>query len=103
SERIGESAGILLLSDAEPADMFAHLRKLFVVTDEDGGEYSFRFYDPRVLRLFLSSCDAAQAEEFFGPARMVLVEAESPGALLVCVPARTGVKTESVPLGAAGA
>ena len=98
SDALGSSAGILFLAEAESPAVFAHLRKLFVVTDEDGAEYSFRYYDPRVLRLFLTSCDVAQAEEFFGPMRLVLVEAEQPATMLACSPTRTGVKLEAVTL-----
>jgi hypothetical protein len=43
----GRNAGILFVSAAEPRVIFRHLRKIFVVQDEQGQEYFFRFYDQR--------------------------------------------------------
>ncbi|MEP0847587.1 MAG: DUF4123 domain-containing protein [Phycisphaerae bacterium] len=80
---LGQAAGILLVTSAAPAELAAHLRSLFVVTDEAGEKYSFRFYDPRVTRLFLPTCDETQLREFFGPVRLVIVESTQRGTLLV--------------------
>lgn len=80
---LGQAAGILLISSAAPAELIAHLRTLFVVTDDGGEQYSFRFYDPRVTRLFLPTCDETQVREFFGPVRLVIVESTQRGTLLV--------------------
>lgn len=43
-----------------------HLRK-FIYQVIDGREYFFRFYDARVLKKFLPTCDEEQVLEFFGP------------------------------------
>ena len=48
----GKNVGVLLKSAAPLKDVHAHLREIFVVKDESGQEYFFRFYDPRVLRSF---------------------------------------------------
>lgn len=76
AERLQDNLGILLLSKAEPEEMRTHLRTLFRVTDEEGEEYFFRFYDPRVLRTFLPTCDTKEIKEFFGPVRCMIVAAE---------------------------
>jgi len=66
-DRIGGHAGILLETPVEAAALCAHLRHVFVANDEGGQEYFFRFYDPRVLRVFLPTCHPEELREFFGP------------------------------------
>jgi hypothetical protein len=78
----GKNAGILLTSFADPDTLFRHLREIFVVKDEEGQEYFFRYYDPRVLRVFLPTCSPEEALKFFGPVRLTLTEAEEPAAIL---------------------
>ncbi|MBN2563413.1 MAG: DUF4123 domain-containing protein [Phycisphaerae bacterium] len=92
AEHLGRSAGILLFSEASTEVIRAHLRRIFVVTDEECEEFSFRYYDPRVLRVYLRTCTAAEAQEFFGPIRRIVVESERSGRLLSCSPERNGVK-----------
>ena len=38
----------------------------------------FRYYDPRVLRAWLPTCDPAQLAEFFGPVEFFIAEDEAP-------------------------
>jgi hypothetical protein len=76
AKRWGTSAGILLASLTEEDALFAHLRKIFVVEDEEKQEYFFRFYDPRVLRGFLPTCSAEQLDQFFGPIDQLTLEGE---------------------------
>lgn len=64
---VGAHPGVLLQSPANLQTIYAHLRHLFIATDEDGREYFFRFYDPRVLRVFLPTCLEGELTEFFGP------------------------------------
>ncbi len=59
--------GILLRSTAPLAAVRQHLRRFLVVGTHDGGELYFRFYDPRVLSVFLPTCSAEQLDIFFGP------------------------------------
>lgn len=94
AERIGSSVGILLLAGAQPDELRAHLATLFESVDERGGEFFFRFYDPRVLRVFLPTCSAAHATKFFGPIRRIIVEAEEPNGILVYSPNSEGVNVE---------
>ena len=42
-----------------------HFRQFLQVRVPDGRIVFFRYYDPRVQRLFLTSCDAAQAAQLF--------------------------------------
>lgn len=66
-DTIGKNAGVLLQTSADLRTLARHLREIFVVTDEEGQEYFFRYYDPRVLRAFLPTCRAEEIREFFGP------------------------------------
>ena len=65
SEQLGSSAGILLLSKEEPEKVHKHLRKNFEAIDEDGNDYFFRYFDPRVLRAYLPTCFDYEAKIFF--------------------------------------
>lgn len=98
AKHLGNSAGVLLLTTAEPDRVRVHLRGVFRATDEDDHKYYFRFYDPRVLRPFLPACTAGDAREFFGPVSQVLVEAESEGKMLCCKPGPEGVALTEAPL-----
>jgi hypothetical protein len=69
--------GIFLRSTAEPIKVYRHLRKFLIVSTEDGRELYFRFYDPRVLRVFLPTCDSEQLKEFFGPIDAFIAEDEN--------------------------
>ena len=62
----GDAWGILLNSAYSLEDLYKHFRKFLMVQTEDKEELYFRFYDPRVLRIFLPTCDKEQLKEFFG-------------------------------------
>lgn len=76
----GESWGIFLWSLVSPQILREHFRRLTIVRTEEGQRLLFRFYDPRVLRVFLPTCDAAQVMATFGPVQRFIMEA-GPGAL----------------------
>ena len=98
AERLGNSVGILLISDAHQRTVWNHLNSILRVWDEAGNSFFFRYYDPRVLRVFLPTCDKKQAWEFFGPMRCIIVESETPGHLLVCTCEPSGAKIVELPL-----
>ncbi len=70
----GESWGIFLQVD-DPSNLRPHLRRLLTVRDETGRRLLFRFYDPRVMRIFLPSCTTDQLGQVFGPVRSWWMEA----------------------------
>ena len=96
AQRLGKNAGILLTTSAHPEKLFRHLREVFVVKDEEGQEYFFRFYDPRVLRPFLPTCTPEQALEFFGPVSSCLCAAEASESLLRFTVGKSGVRQEVI-------
>jgi hypothetical protein len=79
ARRLGKSAGILLISSADEETLHKHLRNVFVVQDEGGQEFFFRFYDPRVLRTYLPTCTPDEVRSFFGPVRMIAADGSKPG------------------------
>lgn len=51
-----------------------HFRRLLHVRSEDGEKLYFRYYDPRVLRLYLPSCTSVELKEVFGPVGRFVLE-----------------------------
>ncbi len=79
----GESWGVFAISP-EPLEVVrSHLRKFLYVQDAGGKVMYFRFYDPRVLRVFLPACQAREAQQFFGPIQFFLCEGDEKSKLLV--------------------
>ncbi len=74
----GHSWGVLLKSSYPLSELHKHFRKFLKVQTEAGQSLYFRFYDPRVLRIFLPTCDTAQLREFFGPIDYFIMEDEDP-------------------------
>jgi hypothetical protein len=96
----GESWGFFTVV---PADVTLgqhrnHFHKLLRVKDETGGILMFRFYDPRVLRVYLPTCTGDEARQFFGPVPRIVVEAEDADALLNYTPDDKGVQAQRVAL-----
>jgi hypothetical protein len=75
----GGACGVLLSSAAPPALLRRHLRRFLIAQDEDRRTLVFRYYDPRVLRVYLPTCTAAETATFFGPIAAYVAEAEERG------------------------
>lgn len=91
----GNAWGIYIVSPASMDDLHKHFRKFLMVQTEDGQELYFRFYDPRVLRNFLPTCDPMQLSDFFGPIAKFIVEDKDPNKLLVFEFDGSGLKIKS--------
>ena len=81
-ETWGKSSGVYLASREPFAVVRRHLRRFLKVQLEDGRTVYFRFYDPRVLRLFLPNCTYEEWIDFFGPIASYLVESDGGHELL---------------------
>ena len=79
----GESWGIYLSSTASLQQLRSHFRRFLKVKDDTGRALYFRFYDPRVLRLYLPTCTASELDLVFGPVETYFVEADAGHTLLV--------------------
>jgi hypothetical protein len=78
----GKSWGIFISATMELEELFEHLRQFLKVKELEGEELFFRFYDPRVLRIFLPSCNFQEIMQFFGDVGSYMVESEDGGMLL---------------------
>lgn len=78
----GLAWGVYLNSTLPFEEVRKHLRRFLVVRTEQGEELLFRFYDPRVLRVYLPTCSAQEAGEFLGALKCYMVEGEVPETLL---------------------
>ena len=74
----GRHWGIFALSREGLQAMRHHFRKLLVVYDANNRPLYFRYYDPRVLRLFLPTCQREELTTIFGPVASYVLEAEDP-------------------------
>jgi hypothetical protein len=74
----GKHWGIFALAEAGLRDMRQHFRRFLTVHDESGKPMMFRYYDPRVLRMYLPTCNAAELEEIFGSVQCYVAEGEEP-------------------------
>ncbi|HEY3244582.1 MAG TPA: DUF4123 domain-containing protein [Phycisphaerae bacterium] len=82
-EQWGNSVGVLLESPLDLPELRRHFRTLTIVRDAERTKYFFRFYDPRVLRVFLPTCTADELRQFFGPIDAFYCEEQGGSELLV--------------------
>jgi hypothetical protein len=76
----GEHWGIFGVAQAaDLRGLRKHFRTFLTVYDEAGKSLYFRYYDPRVLRVYLPTCNAVELRTLFGPVSSYLVEDEEPG------------------------
>jgi pSer/pThr/pTyr-binding forkhead associated (FHA) protein len=78
-EGSGKSWGVFLTCGLPLKELRKHLRHFLRVTLPSGEKVLFRYYDPRVLRVYLPTCNEQEAGEFFGPVQSFLVEDEKAG------------------------
>jgi hypothetical protein len=90
----GNHWGIYLTCELSFLETRRHLRKFLMVQAEgwDARLY-FRYYDPRVLGVFLGTCPPQQKTEFFGPIARVFYNTED--ALVSVSPGDTTTGTDS--------
>ena len=74
----GQSWGTFLRADVGIKTLRKHLRTLLRVQAPDGRYMLFRYWDPRVLRVYLPTCLPDEVRRFFGPVEQVWVE-DQPG------------------------
>jgi len=78
----GKSWGVYFTCAGDFHEIRRHLRHFLQVKLPDGEQVYFRFYDPRVMRIFLPTCIAEEANQFFGPIKRYVLEGEEPDQLL---------------------
>ena len=95
-EARGKAWGVFFTCDRSFEVLHKHFRHFLMVQTEQGKSLYFRFYDPRVLRIYLPTCTPEEARTFFGPVAVFLVEGETPESLLSFRSARDGIRKEAV-------
>jgi hypothetical protein len=80
----GKSRGVFAVTDGSTglAELSRHFRRFLLVRDYEGGRLYFRFYDPRVLRTYLPTCNAEELDFVFGPVRRFVAEDGTASTLL---------------------
>ncbi len=83
-ESWGNSWGIFAITPpSEPLSKVRNnCRRIAKVESPSGKPLVFRYYDPRVLREFIPTCDAPALQQIFGPVTTYAMEAEDSGALI---------------------
>lgn len=95
----GRHWGVFAVTDADLRAAHKHFRSFLTVYDPAGKPLLFRYYDPRVLRVYLPTCNAEELHTVFGPVSCYLLEGEDPATLLRFRLEGDGLRREAVALG----
>lgn len=95
----GRSWGVFVRTD-DPADLRLQLRKLLRVKIEGGGHMLLRWYDPRVLAMFLPTCDTGQLRQMFGGVEAYFCEVDAGRAFSSFTLRQGKLQTTTAPLAA---
>jgi hypothetical protein len=82
----GRSWGTFFWSLVSMDSLRNHFRRLTCAQVPEGGRLLFRFYDPRVLRVFAPRCEPARINELFGPVARFMMEDEDGGGIITVRP-----------------
>ena len=77
TQGLGNHWGILVLSKDDFRTLRMHFRKFLTVWDPEGKPLFFRYYDPRVLRVYLPTCNSGELHILFGPVTTYFAEADT--------------------------
>jgi hypothetical protein len=98
-EQWGNSIGVLVEAPVTLEELRRHFRTLTVVRGaEDKKKYFFRFYDPRVLRVFLPACTPDEVKQFFGPITAFYCEGDGGAEFVAFTLAKDGVSVKRWPI-----
>jgi hypothetical protein len=78
----GNSWGVFVKCNQRLEVLRKHLRTFLLVRDEDGNQLMFRYYDPRILRVYLPTCRVGELETVFGPIERFVMEDDTSNGLL---------------------
>lgn len=72
----GNAWGIYFSSQASLETLRKHFRRFLRVTDQSGRRLLFRYYDPRVLTIYLPTCTNEELTTIFSPIERFVLEAK---------------------------
>lgn len=75
----GKPWGIFVASQADAATLARHFRSMLMVKGPKGEDLYFRFYDPRVVEMYLTQCAEPDVRRFYGPVRGYGSSGPNPG------------------------
>jgi hypothetical protein len=78
----GKHWGIFVTTKSDLTAVRQHFRRFLTVHSSDGTPMLFRYYDPRVLRVYLPTCNAQELATVFGPVERFVSEGSTPEACL---------------------
>jgi hypothetical protein len=73
----GKSWGVFLNCEMAMKSLRRHLRSFLLVNDWTGKRLLFRYYDPRVLRVYLPTCTSDELRSVYGPIKQFWTENET--------------------------
>ena len=86
-------------ADIDLRTLRKHFRRFLMVYGPEDKLLYFRYYDPRVLRVYLPTCNAEEIKTVFGPISCYILEDEEPSVLLRLSPDSGKVRVEKKTLG----
>jgi hypothetical protein len=98
SEGWGNHWGIFAVSQIGLEALRRHFRHFLRVKDPAGKVLYFRFYDPRVLRVYLPTCKRTEIKTIFGPISRYIAEDGKTGDAWIFPHHPTKIKTVTEPL-----
>jgi len=97
-ENWGNHWGIFAVSREKTKAMRKHFRSLIMVKDPDGKRLFFRYYDPRVLKIYLPTCNEDELENVYGPVICYIQEGDADTLLKFRQDDATGPMVEAIEL-----
>ena len=94
----GRHWGIFASAKEDLRTVRKHFRTFLLVQNPEGKTLYFRYYDPRVMRVYLPTCNKEEAQAVFGPLQWYVMEGEEETELIRFRPDEEGLRRESVPL-----
>jgi hypothetical protein len=92
----GRQWGCFLTSNSSFDLIYQHLRAYSVLTAANGQTVTFRFFDPRILRVILSGMTPVEVTGFFGPVSRIICEGDDTGVAFEFRDGLRGVRQESI-------
>jgi hypothetical protein len=94
----GRHWGIFAITPVGLEALRRHLRGFLRVKDSTGKILYFRYYDPRVLQVYLPTCRRDEIQTLYGPVRRYIAEDAKSGGALVFPHDPARIKTAAVNL-----
>jgi hypothetical protein len=93
-----QSWGIFLRCDTSVDRLRRHLRRFLMVQDHSSRRLVFRYYDPRVLRVYLPTCFPEELDQIYGPIDRFWTAGEEHGQVLTFFRKNRAIAVEQLEL-----